>query len=83
MKKFRDLNFVRTDCYKNLSLSRVANVKGYRPLAYSRHENYQDIGVYPYDFTYYENMRPIIVGTSPLVSYFFKCGTMRPIMEAS
>jgi hypothetical protein len=81
VKRVRDLNFVRTDCYKNLSLFRVTNVNGYRPVAYSLHKNDQDKGVYPYDFAYYENMWPIIVDISPLVSYFYKCGTMWPVME--
>ena len=83
VKSIRDHSFVRTDCYKNISFSRVTDVKD-RPVAYSRHENDQDNGVYPFDFfTYYGNMRPIILDTSPQVSYFFKCGTMRPVMESS
>ena len=43
----------------------------------------KDKGVYRYDFTYYGNMRSIIVDRSPLVFCFFKCGTMRPVMEGS
>ena len=66
-----------------MSLSRVANVKGYRPVAYSRHKNDQDKGVFPYDCTYYGNRRPITVDTSLMVSNFFKCCTMRPVMEGS
>jgi hypothetical protein len=78
-----DLNCVRTDCYKNLSLSRVANVKGYRTVIYSRHTNDQDEGVFPYDCTYYGSWRPITVDTSLMVPNFFKGCTMRPIMEVS
>jgi hypothetical protein len=46
--------------------SLVANIKGYELWRMQGIKD-QDVGVYPYDSTYYENMRPIIVDTPSLV----------------